>query len=111
MSEMPPITESFVCKWLAIYGNNFSSWNNLKWKKWNSAAICAFCRFLVRVTIVGKNKTLSLFLSYLVQRIIENGHIKAILVEILIIVIMIIVCFIWAGNNEQFRVTPSTCSG
>ena len=48
----------------------------------------------MRVTIVGKNKTLSLFLSYLVQRIIENGHIKAILVEILIIVIMIIVCFI-----------------
>ena len=28
------------------------------------------------------------------------------LVEILIIVIMIIVCFISAGNNELFRVTP-----
>ena len=36
---------------------------------------------------------------------------KAMLVEIRIIVIMIIVCFISGASNEPFRVTPSTSSG
>ena len=36
---------------------------------------------------------------------------KAMLVGIRIIVIMIIACFIAAGNNEPFRVTPFTSSG
>ena len=56
------------------------------------ARMYAFYRFLLRVIIVGKNKRLNLFFSYLVKRRIER-HVKAMLVEILIIVIMIIVCF------------------
>ena len=76
MSEIPPFVESSL--WIDFANNllfmhNFSSWNNLRWKKWNSARIYAFYRFLVRVTIVGKNKRLSLFFSYLVKRRIETG--------------------------------------
>ena len=45
-----------------------------KWKKkWNSGKIYAFYKFLVRLTIAGKNERLSLFLSYIVQRRIETG--------------------------------------
>ena len=42
-------------------------------KKWNSGRIYAFYRFLVRVTLVGKNERLSLFISYVIKRRIETG--------------------------------------
>ena len=34
-----------------------------------------------------------------------------IIIIIIITIIIIIISFIWAGNNEPFRVTPSTSSG
>ena len=76
MSEIPPFVESFL--WIAFGNNllfmhNFSSWNNLRWKKWNSARIYALYRFFVRVTIVGKIKRLSLFFCHLVKNRIETG--------------------------------------
>ena len=50
--------------------------------------------FLVRVTIVGNIKRLSLFFFLFGSKENWYWHIKGMLAEILIIIIVIIVCFI-----------------